>query len=69
MTSSMQNALAEVLTGGNHLGSVLIGRLGPSFPVYRTPLEVVHQKLSGDDWDIRLAWRSIMRLRDTLEKL
>lgn len=66
----VRQALVEVLTGGNHLASVLINRLGcdpKNFPLYETPINIAKESLSGDTWDIWISWRSIMRLRDALK--
>jgi hypothetical protein len=66
----VRQGLVEVLTGGNHLASVLINRLGAgpeNFPVYETPIEIAQELLVGDTWDIWIGWRSIMRLRNALK--
>ena len=66
----VRQGLIEVLTGGNHLASVLINRLGAdpkNFPVYETPVDIAQELLVGDALDIWIGWRSIMRLREALK--
>jgi hypothetical protein len=66
-------AMNEALTGGNHLASVLINRLGcaeKDFPPFDSPLspEQARSVLDGENWDLWIAWRSIMRLREALRQ-
>jgi hypothetical protein len=65
----VRQSLIEVLTAGNHLASVLIGRLADpkEFPIYETPIDVAKELLTGDTWDVWVGWCSIMRLRESLK--
>jgi len=57
----------DLLIGGNHLASVLINRLGAGdnkFPPYSKEISEVEGKLSGDNLDLWICWRGIMRFRD-----
>ena len=73
--NELRQPLVECLTGGNHLASVLINRLGcdeKDFPPYTSPLDPdAAQKagiLLGENWDLWVAWRGIMRFRDALKE-
>jgi hypothetical protein len=61
--------LESVMVGGNHLANLLIGRLRMKHPDYRTPIGTAQALLSGDDFDLWVCWRSIMLLRDKMEKM
>ena len=68
----IQKELDAVLTGGNHLASILIGHLGAgeeTFPSYKASPGHVGDVLDGDVWDTWVAWRAIMLLRDKLKDL
>lgn len=53
-----------VLRGGNHLASVLIGRVGADFaerfPPDTCPDSVLHRLGATDEFDIWCAWSAIM---------
>ena len=68
----IKDDLDHLLTGGNHLASVLIGRLGAAevgFPGYKTSIEEAGNVLDGEDLDLWIAWRSMMLFRDRLQDL
>jgi len=66
MTKQLEERVNQVLIGGNHLASVLIGRLGPNFPHYKASYEKVRAGLPSEDADIWVAWQQIMLLRDAM---
>lgn len=69
---NFKKELCQMLTGGNHLASVLIGRLGANetgFPAYKTHPKLASGKLSGEDLDLWYAWRGIMLFRDRMIEL
>jgi hypothetical protein len=66
-TLTASDFVEQLLTGGNHLASVLIGRLGAgddTFPPYQSKLEDVEKVLSAEDLDLWICWRGIMLFRD-----
>lgn len=72
----LSQPLVEVLTAGNHLATILLGRVDcfpRGLPHYECPLDPnddrTRQLLKGDMWDIWIAWRSIMRLRDAMKRV
>jgi hypothetical protein len=68
--SEIRTSLIEVLTGGNHLASVLINRLGAGpelLPPYQTDLDSARLIVKDPETlDVWIAWRAIMRMRDRL---
>jgi hypothetical protein len=65
------DSLEELLTGGNHLASVLVGRLGAGkdgFPSYSQSIEAASLRLSDENLDLWICWRAIMRFRDRARK-
>ena len=59
--------IEELLTGGNHLASVLINRMGAAnkFLDYHASIDEARKKFSGEDLDLWICWRGIMLFRDS----
>ncbi|MCB1460945.1 MAG: hypothetical protein KDJ90_00600 [Nitratireductor sp.] len=60
-----------VLIAGNHLASLLIGKIGAHFSTAfppETDPEMVCARISSDEFDLWIAWASIMRARSFLNK-
>lgn len=64
----LRAALELCLTGGNHIASLLIGRIGPAFNERYppgTPHDTVREDLgSGDVYEAWCCWNACMRARD-----
>ncbi len=69
--SDLEREMAQIMTGGNHLGSALIGLLGAPaldmFPPYSVSLEEARAVIADVDvYDAWVCWKTIMLARDAL---
>ena len=69
--SEVERAYENLLTGGNHLASVLVTRLGAGrehFPAYTEDVDATLKRLPSTELrDLWLCWAMLMRYRDAKE--
>lgn len=76
-TDTMRTQIDQIMTGGNHLGSALINKLGihnTQFPPYDTEFDraqdIIRSTVGTKEWvlwwDVWACWAMIMRARDAL---
>lgn len=68
----VEDALNTVMTGGNHIASQLIGRIGAGFSTELPPdtsaEKALHRLGATVEYDMWCAWASMMRARDHVEQ-
>lgn len=68
----IEEAAAQVLTGGNHLASALIHWLGAGTgnPPYSATVEEARASIADvNQWDAWVCWKGIMEFRDALRAI
>lgn len=64
------DAIEQIMVGGNHLASYLVGNLGGDFATHYPPdakVSKVRKALSANDYDVWCCWAAIMRARSILD--
>jgi len=68
----LYDALDQVMTGGNHLASILVNRVGADFaerfPPEMEPEDALRTLCATDQYDVWCCWREIMLARPALAK-